>query len=146
MLAGLVRAWGKEKAVDYFKKLAAQEPVVKGEIPTVSSSRWLGNTPHHRLRAHHPKRNIVRTSYRLGSARTCTGSGQSADACGQSPPSKRWEAVYRLSAIQGRSEDAGDFRRIPVQGRYRAQTHRASSKATSGLSNIRRIIKISMRR
>lgn len=29
MLAGLVRAWGKEKAVDYFKKLAAQEPVVQ---------------------------------------------------------------------------------------------------------------------
>src|SRR5215831_1517102 len=27
-LAGLIRAWGKEKAVDYFKKLAAQEPVV----------------------------------------------------------------------------------------------------------------------
>ena len=27
-LAGLMRAWGKEKAVDYFKKLAAQEPVV----------------------------------------------------------------------------------------------------------------------
>jgi len=28
LLAGLIRAWGKEKAVDYFKKLAAQEPVV----------------------------------------------------------------------------------------------------------------------
>ena len=28
LLAGLERAWGKEKAVDYFKKLAAQEPVV----------------------------------------------------------------------------------------------------------------------
>ena len=27
-LAGLIRAWGKEKAVDYFKKLAAQKPVV----------------------------------------------------------------------------------------------------------------------
>ena len=27
-LAGLIRAWGKEKAVDYFRKLAAQEPVV----------------------------------------------------------------------------------------------------------------------
>jgi iron(III) transport system substrate-binding protein len=27
-LAGLIRAWGKEKAVEYFKKLAAQEPVV----------------------------------------------------------------------------------------------------------------------
>ena len=27
-LAGLIRAWGKEKAVDFFKKLAAQEPVV----------------------------------------------------------------------------------------------------------------------
>lgn len=27
-LAGLMRAWGKEKAVAYFKKLAAQEPVV----------------------------------------------------------------------------------------------------------------------
>jgi iron(III) transport system substrate-binding protein len=27
-LAGLIRAWGKEKAVAYFKKLAAQEPVV----------------------------------------------------------------------------------------------------------------------
>jgi iron(III) transport system substrate-binding protein len=27
-LAGLMRAWGKEKAVEYFKKLAAQEPVV----------------------------------------------------------------------------------------------------------------------
>ena len=26
-LAGLIRAWGKEKAVEYFKKLAAQEPV-----------------------------------------------------------------------------------------------------------------------
>jgi len=26
-LAGLIRAWGKEKAVGYFKKLAAQEPV-----------------------------------------------------------------------------------------------------------------------
>lgn len=28
-LAGLIRAWGKEKAVGYFKKLAAQEPVVQ---------------------------------------------------------------------------------------------------------------------
>jgi iron(III) transport system substrate-binding protein len=28
LLAGLIHAWGKEKAVDYFKKLAAQEPVV----------------------------------------------------------------------------------------------------------------------
>ncbi len=28
LLAGLMRAWGKEKAVTYFKKLAAQEPVV----------------------------------------------------------------------------------------------------------------------
>ena len=28
LLAGLERAWGKEKAVVYFKKLAAQEPVV----------------------------------------------------------------------------------------------------------------------
>ncbi len=28
LLAGLIREWGKEKAVDYFKKLAAQEPVV----------------------------------------------------------------------------------------------------------------------
>jgi len=28
LLAGLIRAWGKEKAVEYFKKLAAQEPVV----------------------------------------------------------------------------------------------------------------------
>ena len=28
-LAGLMRAWGKEKAVEYFKKLAAQEPVVQ---------------------------------------------------------------------------------------------------------------------
>ena len=27
-LAGLIHAWGKEKAVTYFKKLAAQEPVV----------------------------------------------------------------------------------------------------------------------
>ncbi|HVO95626.1 MAG TPA: extracellular solute-binding protein [Terriglobales bacterium] len=27
-LAGLIRAWGKEKAVDFFKRLAAQEPVV----------------------------------------------------------------------------------------------------------------------
>jgi iron(III) transport system substrate-binding protein len=27
-LAGLIRAWGKEKAIAYFKKLAAQEPVV----------------------------------------------------------------------------------------------------------------------
>jgi iron(III) transport system substrate-binding protein len=27
-LAGLMRAWGKEKAVDYLKELAAQEPVV----------------------------------------------------------------------------------------------------------------------
>lgn len=26
-LAGLIRAWGKEKAVEYFKKFAAQEPV-----------------------------------------------------------------------------------------------------------------------
>jgi iron(III) transport system substrate-binding protein len=29
LLAGLIHAWGKEKAVDYFKKLAAQEPVVQ---------------------------------------------------------------------------------------------------------------------
>jgi iron(III) transport system substrate-binding protein len=28
LLAGLIREWGKEKAVTYFKKLAAQEPVV----------------------------------------------------------------------------------------------------------------------
>ena len=28
LLAGLIHAWGKEKAVGYFKKLAAQEPVV----------------------------------------------------------------------------------------------------------------------
>ena len=28
LLAGLIRQWGKEKAVAYFKKLAAQEPVV----------------------------------------------------------------------------------------------------------------------
>lgn len=28
LLAGLIHAWGKEKAVDYFKELAAQEPVV----------------------------------------------------------------------------------------------------------------------
>lgn len=28
LLSGLIRAWGKEKAVAYFKKLAAQEPVV----------------------------------------------------------------------------------------------------------------------
>ena len=28
LLAGLIHAWGKEKAVEYFKKLAAQEPVV----------------------------------------------------------------------------------------------------------------------
>lgn len=28
LLAGLIRAWGREKAVAYFKKLAAQEPVV----------------------------------------------------------------------------------------------------------------------
>jgi iron(III) transport system substrate-binding protein len=27
LLAGLIRAWGKEKAVSYFRKLAAQEPV-----------------------------------------------------------------------------------------------------------------------
>ena len=27
LLSGLIRAWGKEKAVSYFKKLAAQEPV-----------------------------------------------------------------------------------------------------------------------
>ena len=27
LLAGLIHAWGKEKAVEYFKKLAAQEPV-----------------------------------------------------------------------------------------------------------------------
>jgi len=27
-LSGLIRAWGKEKAVDYFKKVAAQEPVL----------------------------------------------------------------------------------------------------------------------
>ena len=29
LLAGLERAWGKEKAVEYFKKLAAQDPVVQ---------------------------------------------------------------------------------------------------------------------
>jgi len=29
LLAGLIHAWGKEKAVEYFKKLAAQEPVVQ---------------------------------------------------------------------------------------------------------------------
>jgi iron(III) transport system substrate-binding protein len=29
LLAGLMRAWGKEKAIDYFKKLAAQEPVIE---------------------------------------------------------------------------------------------------------------------
>ena len=28
LLAGLMRAWGEEKAIDYFKKLAAQQPVV----------------------------------------------------------------------------------------------------------------------
>lgn len=28
LLSGLIKAWGKEKAVAYFKKLAAQEPVV----------------------------------------------------------------------------------------------------------------------
>ncbi len=28
-LAGLIRAWGKEKAGDYFRKLAAQDPVVQ---------------------------------------------------------------------------------------------------------------------
>lgn len=28
LLMGLIQAWGKEKAVDYFRKLAAQEPVV----------------------------------------------------------------------------------------------------------------------
>jgi iron(III) transport system substrate-binding protein len=28
LLSGLIRAWGKERAVDYFRKLAAQEPVV----------------------------------------------------------------------------------------------------------------------
>lgn len=27
LLSGLIRAWGKEKAVSYFKKLAAQDPV-----------------------------------------------------------------------------------------------------------------------
>ena len=29
LVEGLKRAWGKEKAVDYFKRLAAQDPVVK---------------------------------------------------------------------------------------------------------------------
>jgi len=29
LLAGLTRAWGKEKAVEYFKKLAGQDPVVQ---------------------------------------------------------------------------------------------------------------------
>jgi len=28
LLSGLIRAWGKEKAVDFFKKLAAQNPVL----------------------------------------------------------------------------------------------------------------------
>lgn len=29
LLAGLMHAWGKEKAIEYFKKLAAQDPVVQ---------------------------------------------------------------------------------------------------------------------
>ena len=42
-LAGLIRAWGKEKAVEYFKKFAAQEPVRREAIPTACNSRWREN-------------------------------------------------------------------------------------------------------
>jgi iron(III) transport system substrate-binding protein len=34
LLHGLINAWGKQKAVDYFKKLANQEPVVMGGTTT----------------------------------------------------------------------------------------------------------------
>jgi iron(III) transport system substrate-binding protein len=34
LLHGLIQAWGKEKAVDYFRKLAQQQPVVTGGTTT----------------------------------------------------------------------------------------------------------------
>ena len=59
LLAGLNRAWGKEKAVAYFKKLAAQDPVVmRGNTNRVQLGDG-GRVPtHHRLCADDSKRDL----------------------------------------------------------------------------------------
>ena len=83
LLAGLIHAWGKEKAVEYFKKLAAQEPVVQrgntnrvqltmaGEFPLIIA---YAPTIQRETSKGHPM-DWVRSG-------TCAGASQSHDARG----------------------------------------------------------------
>ena len=83
LLAGLIHAWGKEKAVGYFKKLAAQEPVVQRGNTNRVQLTMAGEYPaDHRLRADDPKRDFEGTSHGLGRSGTCAGASQSHDARG----------------------------------------------------------------
>ena len=61
-LAGLVRAWGKEKAVGFFKKFAAQEPVPERQHQPRATHDGGRISSDHRLRSDYPERNIQRTS------------------------------------------------------------------------------------
>jgi ABC-type thiamine transport system substrate-binding protein len=110
MLEGLKRVWGKEKAVGYFKRLAALDPVLKrgntervqlvvaGEYPLILA-----------VQPDDSAYGLARRAHRLAAARAGGYSSQPSHACRQGAPSKCGALVLRLRALQGRAGDAARF-------------------------------------
>ena len=120
ILIGLSHAWGKDKAVGYLKRLAAQNPVVKrgndervqltaaGEYPS-GHGLCFGDCPG----------GAKRRADGGASIGTSGGAGKPATNCRPRAASERSPAFQRLCSVKGRAGDDAERAARTGTGRYR---------------------------
>jgi hypothetical protein len=108
LLAGLITAWGKDKAVAYFKRLAAQEPSVMrgdtnrvqlaaaGEFPLIIS-----------FAPDYSAGDFGWCAHRLGSSGAGFNADQSVAAWSQIRSPKRSQTFHRLCAFRRGTKTVG---------------------------------------
>jgi iron(III) transport system substrate-binding protein len=103
LLQGLISAWGKEKALGYFKKLAEQEPVImRGSTVRVQLAAAGEISVGDCLCEYHSVSRRKGRSSGLGSAGARDNFSEYRHAWCQGKPSERGEAASGLYVIQGR--------------------------------------------
>jgi len=133
MFQGLIAAWGKKKAVDYFRALAVQDPVARrGHSMRVNLTAAGEYTFALAYNSVIQRMTSNRAPNGLDSSRACRCSDLSGDAGGKGSPPQCRQTFHRFSFIQ---RAAGNVQAVPerpgAQGR-RARIRHASSGATSG--------------
>ena len=102
VLSGLIRVWGKEKAIRYFQQLAKQEPAIQAGAPSsrIQLARGRRISPDSRVGQYLANLRLSRRTGGLGAFGTGLCPVEYDHACGSVSSPQRNEAFYRLRAFQ----------------------------------------------